>query len=909
MFAKMLISACALSFACCLPLLGAENKPSGKTILDSTSSWRVHNTLKPPAVTVDDALKPVTYNVPWIDSATPPPPGDWAKPEFDDGAWLRGPVIQLWNVGVTCQTPYLARLCFRGKFMVTAPAAVQGLTLSLSYYGGAVVYLNGAEIARRDMPAGKVDDTTLANPYPLEAFVDENQDLLAAEGTPLPAWKRTGKPSDEAVRRMAARERSAKDIVIPPSALRTGLNVLAIEIVRSPYNKVMLEKDGQGGKRRYNKFDWNTCQIRNVRLAAAGDKGVVPNLTRPDGFGAWNSDPLRADFPSDWGDPTETPRPIALAGARNGSYSGKIVVGSSKPIRDLAAVATDLKGEGGVIPAASIRVRYGFNDGIQQVEEADWNRKPCIGLLTDKPAAETAVGKDEPIARGGAVVPIWVTVKIPRDAKPGSYSGTLNIQAGGEKPWSIGINLKVLEWTLPDSQQYKTWVELIESPDTLAVEYNAPLWSDKHFELIGKSFKLMSDTGTRVVHIPAIAHANLGNAESMIRWIKKPGGGYDWDFSVMDKYLDLAQKQLGTPKLVVLQVWDVYMRDVPAGNSTEKRMAVGTGIPQITLVDMATGKTENSVLPKLSDPASKPIWQNLFGKVRERLRARGLEKTVMLGMFTDMAPSKEDVQFFAAVAPGVPWVHQGHARWTEKLYGIAEVGYTGTVWGVRFSNGLRRFEDGTDPTTVESLHGWNNPQLGVDFERNGSLEIAPLARWHFFPEATITGDVRGFGRVGADYWCPIKAKDGRRISHVHDRFPESSWVTGGSLCLTLCNPVLGPGPANAEATTKLPALIEGVQESEARIAVEHALMVPDLKAKLGPELAKRCEDTLKERAFIMWKSLNNFPANPTLDGEAVGWRWRAGGNGNKWLIGFGWQAQSEKLFVLAEDVRKRLEGK
>jgi hypothetical protein len=46
-----------------------------------------------------------------------------------------------------------------------------------------------------------------------------------------------------------------------------------------------------------------------------------------------------------------------------------------------------------------------------------------------------------------------------------------------------------------------------------------------------------------------------------------------------------------------------------------------------------------------------------------------------------------------------------------------------------------------------------------------------------------------------------------------------------------------------------------------------------------------------------------------LDGEAVGWRWRPGGNGNKWLIGFGWQAQSEKLFVLAEDVRKRLDGK
>jgi hypothetical protein len=908
MFRNTWVSVFAIGFLCCLYSQGAESKPGGKTILDATSSWRVHNTLKPPTVAADDGPKPLTYNVPWIDSPTPPPPSDWMKPDFDDSAWVRGPIIQVWNLGVTCQTPYLARLCMRGKFMVVAPELVQGLTLSLSYYGGAVIYLNGVEIARHDMSAGKVDDATLAKAYPLEAFVDENQDLLAVEGTLLPGWKRTGRPSEEALRRMGLRERSAKDIVIPPSALRKGMNVLAIEIIRSPYDKVTLEKEGPRGKRRTNAFDWNTCQIRQVRLATTNDSGLLPNAVRPEGFQAWNADPLKADFESEWGDPLETPRPITLAGARNGSYSGKVVVGSSKPIRDLAAVSTDLKGEDGAIPAANVWIRYGINDGIQQIEESDWSRKPCIGLLTEK-VAERGVGKEALPAGGGAVVPIWVTVKIPRDAKPGSYKGVLNIRARDEKPWSIGINLKVLEWTLPDSQQYKTWVELIESPDTLAVEYNVPLWSDRHFELIAKSFKLMSDTGSRVVHIPAIAHTNLGNAESMIRWIKRPNGGYDWDFSVMDKYLDVAQKHLGTPKMVVLQVWDVYMRDVPPADPGERRMAVGTGIPQATLLDPATGKTENSVLPKVSDPASKAIWQGLLDKVRERLRGRGLEKTLMLGMFTDMAPSKGDIQFFSAIAPGVPWVHQGHGRWTSKIYGIAEVGYTATVWGARFSNGLQRFENGKDLLTLESLHGWNNSQLGVDFERNGALEMAPLARWHFLPEATITGDLRGFGRVGADYWPAVRGKDGRRVAHVHDRFAESSWTMGGSLCLTLCNPVLGPGPSSPEATTKLPALIEGVQESEARIAIEYALLTPELKSKLGPELAKRCEDTLRERAFIMWKSLNNFPPNPTLDGEAVGWRWRPGGNGNKWLIGFGWQAQSEKLFVLAEDVRKRLEGK
>src|ERR1035437_10846781 len=103
--------------------------------------------------------------------------------------------------------------------------------------------------------------------------MDENQDLLAVEGTILPGWKRTGKPSAEALRRMGLRERSVKDLVIPPTALQKGINILAIEILRAPYHKVTLESDGQGGKRRSNKYDWNTCQLLQVRLAAAAGTG------------------------------------------------------------------------------------------------------------------------------------------------------------------------------------------------------------------------------------------------------------------------------------------------------------------------------------------------------------------------------------------------------------------------------------------------------------------------------------------------------------------------------------------------------------------------------------------------------------------------------------------------------------
>jgi hypothetical protein len=61
-----------------------------------------------------------------------------------------------------------------------------------------------------------------------------------------------------------------------------------------------------------------------------------------------------------------------------------------------------------------------------------------------------------------------------------------------------------------------------------------------------------------VIYVPLIAQSNQGNAESMVRWVAKGGNQYEYDFSIMDKYLDLAEKYLGKPQIVVFNVWDEW---------------------------------------------------------------------------------------------------------------------------------------------------------------------------------------------------------------------------------------------------------------------------------------------------------------------------------------------------------------
>ena len=151
---------------------GDPPAPDPTVVLDTTGFWRMHHTLTPPVVEWDEGAAPLLMKAKWLNRPTSPPPADWAGADFDDAGWLRGPAR------MACDSPWLARLHLRGKFAVTDPAKVDGLKLTVGYRGGAVVRINGAEIARGQLPKGTLPPTTLPESYPEEAFVDPHGKLL-----------------------------------------------------------------------------------------------------------------------------------------------------------------------------------------------------------------------------------------------------------------------------------------------------------------------------------------------------------------------------------------------------------------------------------------------------------------------------------------------------------------------------------------------------------------------------------------------------------------------------------------------------------------------------------------------------------------------------------------------------------
>ena len=104
----------------------------------------------------------------YLDDGSDPGAG-WRAPEYDDAAWKAGPAPLGYGNGNEATTvesgPADAKhcmTCFRMTFDVKDASKLEGLILKLMRDDGAIVYLNGKEVVRDNMPEGEVTSQTLA---------------------------------------------------------------------------------------------------------------------------------------------------------------------------------------------------------------------------------------------------------------------------------------------------------------------------------------------------------------------------------------------------------------------------------------------------------------------------------------------------------------------------------------------------------------------------------------------------------------------------------------------------------------------------------------------------------------------------------------------------------------------------
>jgi len=861
---------CLVSLAV-LAALAAGAAAESVVVLDETDYFRKHYTFFPPRLAMA-AAKAVDCGTTvearqkylarfWTPGfRTDPPPKEWTGAKFDASDWLnrRGRDLRVGDHrhirrslpnatstflrGSDWFVQEVGLLCARGVFDVTDPAAVKGLNLSLTYRGGFVAYLNGTEIARRHLPDGKIDFDTASEPHPVEAFFFV--DPKTRKRTPLHSFnhRTTG--------RWDLRERTTGPIAIKPSMLVKGRNVLAIELHRADYPAECKRKKVNRRSRR--SLGFAQLGLSLLKLSADGAAGSI-TAVRParDRVQAWTADVAQAVGSLSVPARDESLTPVRIVAARNGSFSGLVCLSSPEPLGKVTCTVGKLKGtsSGRIAPSAAT-VRYAcpnplWKGGVgylSTVLPADWDPKTGVGsrldMLLDAPPEDAKT------------VGVWLTIRTPKELPAGVYTGPVTITAGG-KTFRATIELDVAEWTLPDVKDFVSLINIYQSPETLAAYYKLELWSEKHWLMIERSLKLMGQAGNIGLFIPLLAESQMGNPESMVTWVAKADGSYDYDFTRMDRYVDTAAKHHDRLKFISLNVWGYECR---GRRGSEPHGA------QVTVRDGATGTTTNVRIPAGGTPEHEAFWKPVLTAIRDRLAKRKLDKLILLGLPADSGPDWKTVVAFKRILPGTPWIRESHFnvpsyRADEKNPRITvPVAYNSIVWGGAVPEPAKR-----------RLYGWRyNPKhLVMTFNRAGAAALnlnGFPAPWSFrmWMESTLAGGRNGNGRVGGDYWVMgLRPRGGTgRISS--EAVGGNSGTFFGSYLPSAVGQVglgnsttdlFGPGPDGPAPTVRLANALEGNQEAEARICIEKALL--DKDAPLPAKLAGTCQALLDERSNVL----------------------------------------------------------
>ena len=770
------------------------------------------------------------------DDQSPLPADEWRSADFSDFQWTRERVPvekgQGNATGGSLRALHSATdsavICARAKFMVDDPARAGDLTLSLKYVGGVVVFVNGMEVTRRHLPEGDLTPETLAEKYPDDLYI--TADGKAMQGVSGYAKR------DEA--RFNRRYREARNVAIPASMLRKGLNVLALELHRAPVNEAAttVTRKAYGGMRRVYGL-WAYVGLADLDLAATGSAaGMCPNLgTRPPGVQVWNCAPYATLSVNSFGDPGNQPRTVAIDAVRNGAFSGRFVVSADQEIEDLTVTVSDLVLEGGKarLPADVVALRHG------RQARPSATKRPAHLFDALLPGVPARAGRS-----GGAVVPVWITVRPPKDAARGLYSGAVTVKAAGLGKTVLPLTCRVHGWTLPDPIDWRLKNLSVFGMYHVAAAYKVPLWSDKHFELLEQLFRLMAEVNARRVPVdmvPGVRYRReIPDDWAMFRLIPaKEGKGYTYDFSIIETVFDLVEKTMKAPQPLSVNCWG---SDNPR-DRTAKRLTRYVGweysSKNVLVLDPRTGTVTHVPNPPPGTEENERFWKPILTDLRKRIEKRGWYGATVIGHEAYCwHPNPKQVDVALRIWPDVVYGYSAH----NGTLGMSFAGtggrrvrcpYTECVWtqGALQPRGYRRLlRPGRDKNV------WNSSQ------RNRFRDSATLAVYLDRAEEAIMRGHDGLGYLCADFFPMENPKRKGRYYHI---MANRSGCQGNNTMA-----LLGKGPDGPVATGRYEMFREGCQHSETILCLQRAL---DAK-RIDGDLAARVNAYLDERSRLFLKS-------------------------------------------------------
>lgn len=256
------------------------------------------------------------------------------------------------------------------------------------------------------------------------------------------------------------------------------------------------------------------------------------------------------------------------------------VISSDTELEDVTLSVSDLSNGKSGIKSGNISVQFvsfvvsdlldttKYGQCGQRQDKSEWGEVLVADVLDLKESMNIPAGRKQPV---------WMTVNVPSNAKPGKYRGKLTVSSNNAKSRSLPVELIVSDHILPPDSDWAFHLDLWQNPYSVARYENVPLWSEAHFKAMRPVMRMLAEAGQKSVTTTIMNRPWNGQTEdafgSMVTKIRRIDGTWLYDYTIFDRWVEFMfslgiDKQINCYSMIPWALEFDYYDQATSSNTT-----------------------------------------------------------------------------------------------------------------------------------------------------------------------------------------------------------------------------------------------------------------------------------------------------------------------------------------------------
>jgi len=274
---------------------------------------------------------------------------------------------------------------------------------------------------------------------------------------------------------------------------------------------------------------------------------------------------------------------VKLRSARNEYEPAQFAFRAAGPLGGVRVELAPLVHTGGKATIGGENLRWNFAGFIPLAKNTAGSQKvqlraaPCE--IPDPLLDQSTID-----IKADSTQPVWITVRVPKDAPPGLYRGKAAVVAGDARA-ELPVELTVDRFTLPDERHLlvTNWF----NTSNIAKAHKLEIHSEAFWKMLERYARNMAEHRQNVVYTPW----------SLVEVSRQPDGKLSFDYGRFDRFVEIFEKAGAADRIEL-----THVAHFGKGGWGGKEIVLGG----ITATDRKTGKhvtlsAEEGLLPLLAD--------------------------------------------------------------------------------------------------------------------------------------------------------------------------------------------------------------------------------------------------------------------------------------------------------------------